>query len=250
MTLVKRSVSWLVFSGAKCRTPPCGTGRSRVPAGLLISTSVGWAAMPTVGAVRLSWLIVFWPVHLRCRLACGPAATQPATPPSSRFSGFSAGSEPNVELAVMVSCGLAGLSEASSALSWAPGTAVAVPATWKRWRWVVVKVRFSAASGDWPGRPIEVLVARSKLNDGVGPAAGWDGWRDRGTHTPGTAIPLIPAPGPPAVPPWVRSIVTRSQLVVPDGMFSFWVAPVTVVVVSTCPVAVVTVSRVATGRGA
>ena len=113
----------------------------------------------------------------------------------------------------------------------------------------MVKVRFSAASGGWPGRPIEVPVARPKLNDGAGPAAVWDGCRNRVTHTPGTAIPLIPAPGPPAVPPRVRSIVIRSQLVEPDGMFSFWVAPVTWVLVSTCPVAVVTVSRVATGRG-
>jgi hypothetical protein len=112
-----------------------------------------------------------------------------------------------------------------------------------------VKVRLSAASGGWPGRPIDELVARSKLNEGMGPDVVCDGCRNRVTHTPGIATPLMPAPGPPAMPPLVASMVIRSQLEVPDGMFSFWVAPVTWVAVSTLPVAVVTVSRVATGRG-
>src|ERR1700760_464419 len=243
-------VSWLVSSGAKCSTPPDGTTTSRGPAGLVISTWVAWAAMPVVAAVSSISLISFFPLHFRVRLAFGPDATQPvAELPSSRFCGRNTGSEPNVELAVMVSCGLPGLSEASSELSWAPGTAVAVPATWKRCRCAVVKVRFRAGSGGWPGRPIEELVARSKLNDGVGPDAVWDGCRKRVTHTPGIATPLMPAPGPPAVPPLVASMVIRRKPVVPDGMFSFWVAPVTEVAVSTLPVAVVTVSRVATGRG-
>ena len=59
----------------------------------------------------------------------------------------------------------------------------------------------------------------------------------------------MPAPGPPRVPPRVASRVIRSHLVPPDGMFSGCAAPVTCVSVTARPVAVVTTSRVATGRG-
>src|ERR1700761_5168526 len=250
MTPTKLMVSWLVFSGAKRSTPPSGTGMSRVPTGLLIRTRVGWAAMPSVGAVRLSWLIDLVPVHFRCRLAWSSAAIQPVELLAlSRFCGPRAASEPNVELAEMVSWAGPGSSEDSSEPSWGPGTAVTVPATVNFCWPAVVKVRFRAASGGLPGRPMDEPRSRWKLNDGVGPALVWDGCRNRLTQTPGTAMPLMPAPGPPAVPPWAESMVIRSQLVVPDGMFSFWVAPVTRVVVSACPVAEVTVSRVATGRG-
>ena len=48
MTLGKLMSSWSVRSGGNVSTPLCGTGRSRVPLGVLIRTWVGWAAMPTL----------------------------------------------------------------------------------------------------------------------------------------------------------------------------------------------------------
>ena len=39
----------------------------------------------------------------------------------------------------------------------------------------------------------ERWVVEGKAWGGVGPAAVWDGCRNRVTHTPGTAIPLIPS---------------------------------------------------------
>ena len=63
------------------------------------------------------------PFHRRYTVADGPAAIQPA--PSSRFCGRSAGSEPNVDEALMRSCAdAAEPSRSSRALSAAPGTAV------------------------------------------------------------------------------------------------------------------------------
>ena len=83
--------------------------------------------MPT--AYGVSWMLpmVRGPVHCRCRVASGLAAIQPVALLPSRFCGRSAGTEPKVELAAMVSCG--GLPEprsSSSVLSAGPGTATAV----------------------------------------------------------------------------------------------------------------------------
>src|ERR1700753_3430966 len=58
-------VSWLVSSGAKCSTPPDGTTTSRGPAGLVISTWVGWAAMPGVAAVRSISLVSLFSAPIR-----------------------------------------------------------------------------------------------------------------------------------------------------------------------------------------
>ncbi len=83
-----------------------------------------------------------------------------------------------------------------SALSAAPGTAVTLAETWKRWAAGVVKVRFRAGSGDVPGRPSVVAVSRWKLKDGDGPAWSWAGCRYLVTRTPGMVTSLMPAPGP------------------------------------------------------
>ena len=191
------------------------------------------------------------PVHCRCRVASGPAAIQPAGALLlSRFCGRSAGTEPKVELAAMVSC--AGLAEpilSSSALRAGPGTATAVADSEKRCADAVVKVRLSDGSGRNPGQPERgggVAVEAERRGRAARSCAGR---RKRVTRTPGIVTSLMPAPGPPCVPPRVASMVIRSHLVPPDGTFSGCAAAVTCVSVTARPVAVVTTSRVATGRG-
>ena len=68
-------------------------------------------------------------------------------------------------------------------------------------------------------------------------------------RTPGIARVGEARPGAAAVPPRDAAMVIRSQLVRPDGMLRAWAAPVTCVSVTARPVAVVTTSWVATGRG-
>ena len=76
-------------------------------------------------------LMVRCPGHCRCRVASGLAAIQPAGElVLSRFCGRSAGTEPKVELALMVSCaGLAAPTSSSSVLRVGPGTATALADT-------------------------------------------------------------------------------------------------------------------------
>src|ERR1700677_1899748 len=63
------------------------------------------------------------------------------------------------------------------------------------------------------------------------------------------ATSVMPAPGPPGVPPRAAAMVTRSQPLLPGGIASGWAAAVTRVLVTARPAAVVTTRRVATGRG-
>ena len=176
MTPGKLMSSWSVSSAGKRRMPLAGTGTSRTPFGLVISTRVGSAAIPTVAGV--SWIssMLRCPFHRRRRVAAGPAAIQPV--PSSRFCGRSAGRSAKVDEAVTRSCAdAADPSRSRRALRAAPGTAVTVAERWKLSAAGVVNVRFRVASGGSPGRPSAQPAAREKLNDGSGPVESWAGWR-------------------------------------------------------------------------
>jgi len=101
MTPGKLMSSRSVVRAGKRRTPLEGTGTSRTPSGLLISTRVGSAAIPMVAGV--SWIssMLRGPFHRRCTVAAGPPAIQPA--PSSRFCGRSEGRDAKVDVAVTCS---------------------------------------------------------------------------------------------------------------------------------------------------